>query len=60
MKQPRFIDVRLVKADDEAEWWPRLTKVKDARVQIDWSRWKDEDDDDGDDQPFDLGSMGLE
>jgi prostaglandin-E synthase len=35
----------IVKKKDE-EWWPRLTKDKTrlVNVQVDWSRWKEEDD----------------
>ncbi|RNF05817.1 uncharacterized protein Tco025E_07710 [Trypanosoma conorhini] len=54
---PRQIEVKLKKkwpndpSDDEeaalCRAWPRLTKekAKNCHIQVDWSRWKDEDDD---------------
>ena len=37
---------RLVKEEvDRSEYWPRLTKdkVKNQKIQVDWSKWVDED-----------------
>ncbi|AIN97504.1 hypothetical protein LPMP_200120 [Leishmania panamensis] len=63
--RPRQIELKLRKkltrsledADDEVEW-PRLTKekVKYPNITIDWSKWKDEDDEGATD---DLGDFGL-
>merc|ERR1712151_1068536 len=41
----RNILFNIVKKDAEAEYWPRLTKekTKNARIQTDWSKWVDED-----------------
>ncbi|RNF01334.1 hypothetical protein TraAM80_07033 [Trypanosoma rangeli] len=62
---PRQIEVKLKKkwpndaGDEEAaalcRAWPRLTKdkTKNCHIQVDWSRWKDEDDD------TDTGEGGL-
>lgn len=40
--------ITLAKEDKEAEYWPRLTKekVKNARIQVDWNKWVDEDEED--------------
>ena len=37
--------ITLAKADQEAEYWPRLTKdkVKNSRLTVDWNKWVDED-----------------
>lgn len=44
----RNIILNIVKANTEAEYWPRLTKdkVKNSHIQIDWSKWVDEDEED--------------
>jgi hypothetical protein len=41
----RNIILNIVKANTEAEHWPRLTKekVKNSHIQIDWAKWVDED-----------------
>ena len=41
----RNIILNIVKADKDAEYWPRLTKdkVKNAHIQADWAKWVDED-----------------
>ncbi|GET92110.1 hypothetical protein, conserved [Leishmania tarentolae] len=65
--RPRQIELRLRKKftmsledanDDEVEW-PRLTKekVKCPNITIDWSKWKDENDDEC--ASDDLGDFGL-
>ena len=47
----RNIILNIKKANEEAEYWPRLTKekLKNSQIQIDWSRWVDEDDEGQDD-----------
>jgi hypothetical protein len=44
----RNIILNIVKANPEAEYWPRLTKekTKNSHIQIDWSKWVDEDEED--------------
>lgn len=65
--RPRQIELKLKKkfrtsseeaAEDEVEW-PRLTeeKTKHANITIDWSKWKDEDDEGA--GADDLGDFGL-
>ncbi|CBZ30158.1 conserved hypothetical protein [Leishmania mexicana MHOM/GT/2001/U1103] len=65
--RPRQIELKLRKKfsksledanDDEVEW-PRLTKekVKYPNITIDWSKWKDENDDEC--AADDLGDFGL-
>ena len=60
--RPRQIEIKLKKKDENAEYWPRLQKekVKSQHIQIDWNRWKDEDEeaaaDDGD---FGMGGGAL-
>lgn len=65
--RPRQIELKLKKKfrksleeaeEDEVEW-PRLTeeKTKHPNITIDWSRWKDQDDDDT--AADDLGDFGL-
>ena len=50
----RHIIVSLGKKDKDAEYWPRILKQagKNARIQVDWAKWVDEDEasdhDDGD------------
>ena len=42
----RNVIFRLVKQDDDrSEYWPRLTKdkIKNQKIQVDWSKWVDED-----------------
>ena len=51
------------KKDKQAEYWPRLTKekVKNAFIKTDFSKWVDEDEQDGvpvADEDFDMGGMG--
>ena len=58
----RNIIVSISKKDKETEYWPRLlkTSVKNARIQVDWSKWIDEDDlDDAkpDDSAYDADGM---
>ena len=37
----------LRKKNIEADFWPRLTKttIKNSKIQIDWTKWIDEDED---------------
>ena len=37
--------MNIVKKNPEQEYWPRLTKdkIKNSHIQIDWSKWVDED-----------------
>lgn len=47
---PNSVQMKLVKEDAEAEFWPRLTtdKVKEKSfVTIDWDKYVDEDEQDG-------------
>ena len=41
----RNVIISLAKKDTEAEYWTRLTKakVKNQKIQVDWSKWVDED-----------------
>ena len=41
----RSIQLSLIKKDQEAEYWPRLTKekVKNSRITTDWDKWVEED-----------------
>lgn len=57
--RPRQIELKIRKADAEKEYWPRLTKdkVKSQYIQIDWNKWKDEDDEGGT-ATDDLGDFG--
>ncbi|KAG5468518.1 hypothetical protein CUR178_01350 [Leishmania enriettii] len=65
--RPRQIELKLRKkfassledADDDEVEWPRLTKVKakHPNITIDWSKWKDENDNEG--AADDLGDFGL-
>ena len=45
----RNVIINLAKKDTDAEYWTRLTKakVKNARIQVDWSKWVDEDEEGG-------------
>ena len=60
----RNIILNIKKANEEAEYWPRLTKekTKNTQIQIDWSRWIDEDDEgqeeEGDYDGMDMNSFG--
>lgn len=56
--RPRQIELKIKKSDVDAEFWPRLTKekTKSSFIQIDWNRWKDEDEDTAKE---DLGDFGL-
>ena len=42
----RNVILNLVKKDIDAEFWTRLTesKNKNQKIQVDWTRWADEDD----------------
>ena len=44
----RNIILNIVKQDQEASYWPRLTKdkIKNTHIQADWSKWVDEDEED--------------
>ena len=44
----RNIIMNIIKTDQEAEYWPRLTKekVKNTHIQADWAKWVDEDEED--------------
>ncbi|KPI87649.1 hypothetical protein ABL78_3247 [Leptomonas seymouri] len=65
--RPRQIELKLKKkfcksleeAGEDELIWPRLTeeKTKHQNITIDWSKWKDEDEDDA--SPDDLGDFGL-
>ena len=41
----RNIILNIVKKNADQEYWPRLTKdkIKNTHIQIDWSKWVDED-----------------
>ena len=61
----RHLTLRLRKKELKAEYWPRLTKekVRNAFIKTDFSKWVDEDEQDGekaalDDEGFDMGGMG--
>ena len=45
----RNVIINLSKKDKDQteEWWPRITKekIKNQLISIDWSRWKEPDDD---------------
>eukprot|EP00300_Choanocystis_sp_HF-7_P026304 c29275_g1_i1.p1 GENE.c29275_g1_i1~~c29275_g1_i1.p1 ORF type:complete len:147 (-),score=19.07 c29275_g1_i1:110-550(-) len=54
---PRHIEVLLVKKAEG--YWNKLAKAKLAYIQIDWTKWKDEDEDEkGDAGLGDFGGMG--
>eukprot|EP01084_Bolivina_argentea_P162993 283599_1 len=58
--RPRAIEIKLQKKVTTDEYWTRLTKekVKNAHIQIDWNRWKDEDEaEEGDTGDFGAGGM---
>lgn len=42
----------LKKKDTDAEFWPRLTKIKGRYhyITIDWNKWKDEDESEGEEE----------
>ena len=42
----RNIIFNITKKNQDKEYWPRLTqdKTKNQHIQIDWSKWVDEDD----------------
>lgn len=54
----RNVIINLAKKDEEAEYWPRLTKakVKNQKIQVDWGKWVDEDDEGAADE----SAMGQE
>lgn len=48
--RPRNVQFHITKKDKEADWWPRLLKDKTKeknQVKTDWSRFVDEDEEDG-------------
>eukprot|EP01027_Heterolobosea_sp_BB2_P007524 GEZU01011189.1.p2 GENE.GEZU01011189.1~~GEZU01011189.1.p2 ORF type:complete len:191 (-),score=103.62 GEZU01011189.1:33-605(-) len=49
---PRNIAFQLAKKETKEEHWPRLLKdkAKHPNISIDWNRWKDEDEDEGDEE----------
>ena len=56
--RPRDVHFHIIKADTEAEFWPRLQKDKIAEkthVKLDWDRYVDEDEATG---GFDTSDMG--
>ena len=57
----RNVIVTLSKKEQEEEYWPRLQKekVKNSRIQVDWSKWVDEDEVEDADDPsgFDAQQM---
>lgn len=57
--RPRQIEIKLQKKKKGGEFWPRLTKdkTKNSCIQVDWQRWKDEDDT-GAAAEDDLGEFG--
>ncbi|CAD2216960.1 hypothetical protein AGDE_05616 [Angomonas deanei] len=60
--RPRQVELKLKKkqTDDEEEW-PRLTKVKNYQqsfIKVDWSRWKDADEVDEQEDLDDFGMGG--
>jgi hypothetical protein len=58
--RPRQIEIKLRKKDSSAPYWPRLTedKGKSPFIQIDWNKWKDEDEG-GDGSAEDFGDFGA-
>lgn len=59
----RHFALVLRKKEKKAEYWPRLTKakVKSNFIKTDFSKWVDEDEQDGEpikDDDFDMGGMG--
>ncbi len=60
----RSLSLLLRKKEKQAEYWPRLTKekVRNAFIKTDFSKWVDEDEQDGDnavvEDDFDMGGMG--
>lgn len=55
--KPRNVQFHIKKKDVDADWWPRLLKDKakeKGQVKCDWSRYVDEDEEDG---GFDTGGM---
>lgn len=52
----RNILISLAKKDQDAEYWPRLTKekVKNAKITTDWGKWVDED------EEADEGEKGMD
>jgi hypothetical protein len=58
--KPRNVHFHIVKADKDADFWPRLLKDKNlekTNVRINWDLYVDEDDDGAGN--FDLGGMGM-
>ncbi len=44
----RNIILNIVKENQEASYWPRITKdkIKNSHIQADWAKWVDEDEED--------------
>lgn len=59
--RPREAHFHIMKKDQEAEYWPRLTSDKAAEkkqpISVDWSRYTDEDEED-ESSGFDTNAMG--
>ena len=58
--RPRQVEIKLQKKSGTGEYWPRLTKEKSKsqHIQMDWNRWKDEDDTKAG-AADDLGDFGM-
>ncbi|KAI0639001.1 HSP20-like chaperone [Trametes polyzona] len=60
----RSFNLLIRKKEKKAEYWPRLTKekVRTQFIKTDFSKWVDEDEQEGDaaalDEDFDMGGMG--
>lgn len=59
--RPRQIELKIRKLSTDKEYWPRLTKekVKSTYIQIDWNKWKDEDEGAEGGNADDLGDFGM-
>ncbi|EJT98985.1 HSP20-like chaperone [Dacryopinax primogenitus] len=54
----RHLALQLRKKEVQAEYWPRLTKIKTPWLKTDFTKWVDEEEQDGVTEPDDLGGMG--
>merc|ERR1719238_305566 len=56
----RYVSVSFQKKDEEADFWPRITKVKRKfhNISIDWALWKDEDESEDEEEDLGMGGMG--
>ena len=65
----RLILLNIIKKDQEAEYWPRLTKekMKHPHIKIDWDKWIEEEDENaepnadmmGDWDPSNMQNFGM-